>query len=279
MAQSKHVFTRSPQTSNLRKRSMRSKAALPVGTTALILLISLAMVGTGYGLWSKTLFIDGTVNTGQVNVAFTAAFTDDDDVVDDAAKDSQDTDACTAQGPIDTAPAGYANKDGAANGLSSCDPAASGIDPKDHEDKAVARCDARLATDVEDEDQDQEGIQTVFMAITNGYPSYHCTAWFDVVNSGSIPVLLDSFSIANTNVVPCEIGTTAFDLDGNGANDIEICLSGVPADGSRLQLDPFLTEPYQLDLDIHILQSASQNVTMTFDGELFLHQWNETPLE
>ena len=48
---------------------------------------------------------------------------------------------------------------------------------------------------------------------------------------------------------------------------------------SSREWDPFLTDPYQLDLDIHILQSASQNVTMTFDGELFLHQWNELPLE
>ena len=133
---------------------------VPMTTTIVLLFIALASVGIGYGLWSKTLFIDGTVNTGQVNVAFTAAFTDDDDVVDDAAKDSQDTDSCTAQGEIDTAPATYANKDGAADGRSSCDPESNGVDPKDHYDKAVARCDARLATAAEDDDQEQAGIQT-----------------------------------------------------------------------------------------------------------------------
>ena len=279
MIRTREMIARNPHTSSLTRRSIRNRAALPVGATVLVLMISLAMVGTGYGLWSKTLFIDGVVNTGQVNVAFTAAFTDDDDVVDDATKDSQDTDSCVAQGDIDTAPPGYANKDGAANEFSSCDPAASGKDPKDHYDKAVARCDARLATEAEDEDQEQAGIQTVFLAITNGYPSYHCTAWFDVVNNGSIPVLLNSFSIENTDVVPCEQGTATYDLDGNGADDIEICISGVPADGSKLQLDPFRQDPYQLDLDLHILQSATQNVTMTFDGELFLHQWNELPPE
>ena len=253
------------------------RLALPLGAMVMVLVVGLATVGVGYGLWSKTLFIDGTVNTGQVNVAFTAAFTDDDDVVDDAAKDSQDTDGCDAQGEIDTAPATYANKDGAADGRSSCDPESTGVDPKDHYDKAVARCDARLATAAEDDDQEQAGIQTVFVAITNGYPSYHCTAWFDIVNNGTIPVLLHSFSIESTAVVLCAQGATAYDLDGNGEDDVEICVSGLPSDGSELQLDPFLPDPYQLDLEFHILQTATQNSTMTFDGELFLHQWNEEP--
>jgi hypothetical protein len=151
------------------------------------------------------------------------------------------------------------------------------VDPKEHYNKAVGRCDARLASATEDEDQEQAGIQTVFVEITNGYPSYHCTAWFDIVNTGTIPVLLHSFSIEGTVVMPCTQGTTAYDLDGNGEDDVDICVSGLPTDGSELQLDPFLDDPYQLDLDIHVLQTATQDSSMTFDGELFLHQWNEEP--
>ncbi len=39
----------------------------PVATTALVLVLSLALLGVGYGMWSKTLLIRGTVNTGNVD--------------------------------------------------------------------------------------------------------------------------------------------------------------------------------------------------------------------
>lgn len=46
------------------------KKALPVGTMFLILVIALAAVGVGYALWSETLTITGTVQTGEVDVEF-----------------------------------------------------------------------------------------------------------------------------------------------------------------------------------------------------------------
>jgi predicted ribosomally synthesized peptide with SipW-like signal peptide len=46
------------------------KKALPVGTMFLILVIALAAVGVGYALWSETLTITGSVQTGEVDVEF-----------------------------------------------------------------------------------------------------------------------------------------------------------------------------------------------------------------
>lgn len=46
---------------------LRTKNALPMGTIVLILVLALAAVGVGYGLWSKTLFLHGVVNTGNVD--------------------------------------------------------------------------------------------------------------------------------------------------------------------------------------------------------------------
>ncbi|GIV64176.1 MAG: hypothetical protein KatS3mg045_1515 [Bellilinea sp.] len=43
---------------------------LPLGLLAILLIVLLAGVGVAYGLWSETLTIDGTVNTGEVNVKF-----------------------------------------------------------------------------------------------------------------------------------------------------------------------------------------------------------------
>ena len=42
-------------------------------TTALLLMLSLALMGVGYGLWSKTLLIRGTVNTGTVDAKWISA--------------------------------------------------------------------------------------------------------------------------------------------------------------------------------------------------------------
>jgi hypothetical protein len=40
------------------------KKSLPVGAIVMLIILALATVGVGYGLWSKTLVIRGEVNTG-----------------------------------------------------------------------------------------------------------------------------------------------------------------------------------------------------------------------
>jgi hypothetical protein len=44
------------------------KKALPIGTIFIILVITLALLGVGYALWSETLTITGNVETGEVDV-------------------------------------------------------------------------------------------------------------------------------------------------------------------------------------------------------------------
>ena len=44
-----------------------------VAVLFLVLALALAAVGVGYAMWSKTLTIDGTVKTGEVNAIFTTA--------------------------------------------------------------------------------------------------------------------------------------------------------------------------------------------------------------
>lgn len=51
---------------------MFAKKSLPVGTLFIILAIALAFLGVGYALWSETLTIEGTVETGEVDVEFSA---------------------------------------------------------------------------------------------------------------------------------------------------------------------------------------------------------------
>lgn len=46
---------------------MNAKTKPPIGVAAIVLLIGLATMGMGYGLWSKVLTIDTTVQTGSVD--------------------------------------------------------------------------------------------------------------------------------------------------------------------------------------------------------------------
>ena len=226
-----------------------------IGAMLVAVLVALALVGVGYGLWSKTLYIDGTVRTGTVNARFGAVFTDDDNKVDNAAKDVDDTGTC----PL---PVGA---------TTSCDPSAPGPNPPRYE-KDVGQCFAFWAA--EDPDPDQPGNQGATISIFNAYPSYWCTAWFDIINNGSIPILIHGVTIDTTAIARCP-ATTKLDLDGDGKDDLEICVSGLSAAGEEDQIDP--GDTFQMDLAMHLLQDAPQGETLTFDAEVFLHQWNEEP--
>ncbi|MEW6770250.1 MAG: hypothetical protein AB1330_02535 [Bacillota bacterium] len=56
----------------------------------LALVLSLALVGLGLAWWTDQLTIAGTVGTGEVDVVFTGAFTDDDGTVNDPSIDPSD---------------------------------------------------------------------------------------------------------------------------------------------------------------------------------------------
>lgn len=270
---------------------MRINRTIGTGGLLMMLVVALAALGIGIALWSKVLTIRGVVQTGTVNAAFVEVFTDDDNVVNDPAKDEADVGVCPLplvdddhdgkldEDPINFDAAGNAiddDGDGVANEdppgkLTSCDPAETGRDPKLHYDKDVAQCRAIALADGQD-NEPQPGSQAAFVRLENAYPSYHCTAWFEVENTGSIPVLLHSVSILEAAAAPCESGVpTPYDLNGDGFPDIEICLSDVPR--GEPQIDP--GDVLQFNLDIHVLQTAPQDSLLSFNAALCLHQWNE----
>jgi hypothetical protein len=239
---------------------MKERKTIPVGALFMIIVLALASLGVGYGLWSKTLTITGEIETGDVHALFVDAFTDDDDFVDDTEKDSLDKDDCPDVGMVDD----YSQpinqlKDGEDNGRTSCDPAASGRDPKPRLDKDVARCDAR----VDPEDSNKAEVKK-----SNVYPGYFCTAWFDFINDGSIPVKIQSVKINGESVWPSV--TTPFDLDGDKLADVEIHVSEIKV---CQQIEP--NELVQMDIDQHVLQEAPQDATLGYTVEVQLNQWNE----
>ena len=89
----------------MKKLSARSGtifAFLAIGLT-----LGFAVTGMGFGLWIQQFSLQETMESGNVDLVFSSAFTDDDGVVDDALLDSQDNASSTqvfdAWGPSSSA--------------------------------------------------------------------------------------------------------------------------------------------------------------------------------
>jgi hypothetical protein len=127
---------------------------LSMNTLAMLLILALATVGVGYGLWSQVLIIEGTVNTGEMDAGL--SIKEIDELYDFNAN-------CPAGG-------GYSiGQD--------CDDDGFLNDDWEWEDKDVAECSAELID-----------AYTMEVTLSNAYPSYNCFIQWDVHNSGTIPI-------------------------------------------------------------------------------------------
>jgi hypothetical protein len=108
--------------------------------------------------------------------------------------------------------------------------------------------------------------EKLHITVGNGYPSYHCTVWFDILNNGTIPLKIQDLKLEPQNF----------------ENGVEVTV-GLSQLACGLQIDPGLLPSGEVvmenlaqgDVHIHVEQAAAQNETYTFDAELWLVQWNE----
>ena len=220
----------------LNARTVTILAFLPIGLTP-----GFAVTGMGFGLWIQQFSVQETLESGNVDLVFSSAFTDADGAVDDVLLDSQDNASSTqvfdAWGPS-----------------SSADPASTGPDTKPHYDKDVARCQALKDGSVS---QDE------------AYPSYNCTAWFSMQNSGTILLNVRRIRVntasGSSNLDPAgilsPIDVDDADLDSSnttgadvkvGASDIAVCQ----------QID--LGETVRIAVSGHTLQQAPQGNSLNY---------------
>lgn len=143
------------------------RGLVPGGAVLMGLVVSLAFIGVGYGLWADTLRINGAVSTGSVNAAFSLHELD--------------------EGLLRGAPNGPADND------QNEDLEAGGVD--------IAECFVRIYSPVSataDEALDaavtdealisRPASDFLFVGLRNAYPGYNCYVDFDVHNAGSIPL-------------------------------------------------------------------------------------------
>ena len=126
-------------------------------------IMSIAILGVGYALWSDTVEIHGSVATGNVDVALVLGA-----IVED--EDSE-----TLGGEATTADTGLPGDD---------------LDNTD-EWMDVGQCDAFL-----------DGNGAMAISLTNVYPSFDCWISFDVISLGTIPVHVDLPQFINAGAGP-----------------------------------------------------------------------------
>ena len=259
-----------------------------IALISLALVLAMGTLGVGYAMWSKSLVINGTVHTGEVNAEFTVCFTDDDGTPNDANIDPNDDGGPNPFQDPHPAPYDHWGFD------SSCDPDASQKVPP-RKDKDVGRSTASIST---------EDAQYASLLIENAYPCYYTTAYYKLVNTGTVPVKIQAvyehcsvdhwvsynYNPANPGaatweyhagstwyeVTPCVV--KAIDFDNDGDPELNVHVTGI-AVGDQIDKDGFVW----MDIDVHVKQDAKELAGVddsgipayTFDEKVYLVQWNE----
>ena len=203
---------------------MLGKKVLPLGTLFLVLVMALAMLGIGYALWSTTLTDEGVVNTGSFSADWFNVFTDDDGAVVDPTKDDGDTGDCDI-------------------GAGSCDPRQPGPNPARYT-KGVGACTSWIV--------DTEDYQILHWQLDNTYPSYYCTVWGHIRNTGSIPMKIQSRELTSDPEI--ESGF----------------VSGVSC-GDQIDASGLLP----IGMWVHVKQEAQPESSYVGNSAYTLVQWNE----
>jgi hypothetical protein len=226
-----------------------------IGVITFVIVAAFAALGAATALWNPSIFVTGKVNTGTVSAQFTKAFTDDDDVVNDPARDSGDTGLCQDDGGVALP----------GRTTTSCDPAASGPDPKARLNKDVARCDASITSSTSGQTSGQ-------IVKTNAYPGYFCTAWFQVKNNGTIPIVITDVQLCDSHgchSAPFGPPALQLDLNGDGVPDVAV-------DITELHPCQYLArgESLYFDVDQQVLSGVPQGASLTEKVQVTIAPWN-----
>jgi len=223
------------------------------------MVLALATVGVGYGLWSKVLTINGTIETGEIGAVLSR------DEIDQGDPSESQTEPVFWEGDSD------------------CDDDFLADDDCEVEGKDIGECTATLL----------EGNMAMQILITNGYPSFSCWVQFNVENTGTIPFKLYPPKITPTNftnglevtvdTVSGFHGPTGFNpattssecYHGVGVTDLDVIspVGGATGPHEHPQLEP--EGVVFCVLRIHVEQEAEQDETYRFTAEVCAHQWNE----
>jgi len=208
-----------------------------VGILALALVLALGVLGVGYAMWDETLAVEGIVHTGEVSAVWTEAFSNDDGLVSNPAKDADD----------------------------------GGLDPRDY---WVANGTPRYDKDAAMCIVEGSGTQEMRVTLANAYPSYHPTVIFSIDNTGTIPVKLQAmeYSVDDGTTWNSWNGTIKITVKLFG---LKVVISVLHCLGVHVgdQIEPGGSAQGQLAM--HIEQESEEGASGSFRVRFNLVQWNE----
>lgn len=242
---------------NIGDKNMKAK----IGVLFLVLMVGMAAVGASYALWAKTITLTGTVATGDVDIQFSNAITND----------------AENPGQLD-------EKEFGSWTFGNIDDPATWSWTGNRYDKNVAWCDVSGAPGY-----------TLSLTAGNTYPSYYCSAAFSVDNIGSIPVKINGLKLTEISkdgstftlnpsevlvagtqyYVDWETKTISTTLDPL-THDFSIRLSEL-ALNQQIGAEGSTDDSIPGDIGFHIEQAAAQKSIYDFKVEISGAQWNEVP--
>lgn len=234
-------------------------ASLAIGLT-----IAVAVIGMGFGLWVQQLGVFKTVDTGNVALDYTLAFSNDDGIVTDPDFDADDNDGMLQV--FD-----YNGSSSSADPLAPGPTVTSTATSTARYDKDVGRCYAEVLGG-----ESETGLITE----DNVFPSYHCTVWFDIQNNGTVPVKVHKVTLNTsstaTNVDPSG-GPLALDIDDGDLDASNSTGADLTVDVSDIalcqQVDP--GSSVRFTVDQHVLEEAPPGDTLSYKVDVDVAQWNE----
>ena len=234
---------------------MKNWRGMKVSVVFMLLVSAVAVTGMGYGWWSQTLVISKTVNTGNVDLVYQGASTNDDATTTGGLIDSDDNDLMIQ---IFDFWATSSSADPSAFGPAGTSTATS----TPRYDKDVALCEASIVSP-----------DTATLDEYRVYPSYHCTAWFDIANNGTVPVKVESirllFATSTEVFIDPALGVTPVDLNGDELDDVEFDIENI---NLCFQIDP--GQVIRMAVHQHLLMDAPQTDVLSYSVLVDMAQWN-----
>lgn len=257
-----------------------------IGLICLAIVVALGGLGAAYAMWSDTVDITTTVNTGSVEVELVAQKSNDP-----GPHGTPDDPRSYFVGSLDPAGGHQGMGDGYWGGIGNP------LDPTNWTwygtlyEKNVASCDCLF-----DEDE-------LTITIDNGYPCYGPDVAFGVQNTGTVPVKIYSIKLTSVTTpagtfpqnldVDCDGNTTAYMVANDGT--VTMYTGAVPfpagwddAAAFSFNITSLGAQPllhYQIepadglwgDVGVHVAQSATQAERYSFTLEFTFCNWNEIP--
>ena len=214
-----------------------------IGVICLALVLALGSLGVGYALWSDTLFLEGTVETGEVDWEF---------------------ESFSILDPFD---------DNSTIGDWNIDPGFSGAAYQTS--KSVGWITGVLVDGL-DGDGDNSTLNLTFH---NMYPCYYNSINLYPICTGNVPIHFTKATISNEYgfsyawTAPYPYEEKEFDITGDNVSDIEFQWG----DSLGIQMHKGDSPP-EISFKIHILQAAPQGFSNgKFSIKLEAVQYNEAP--